>query len=171
MPRNSKEPIKWQVALQVKSTTLKVSKRKLVSLAKQILSQVDCSKLVKSKVAELSIVLTDDLEIRELNRQYRGKDYATDVLSFALLEDSPSTEGEIITPIGDIVISLDKVIAQAKEYDVNDYQELLRLLIHGILHLLGYDHEDVAEEEAEKMRAAEERIYQNLLADAAGLIV
>jgi len=131
---------------------------------------VDCSKIITAPKAELSILLTNDSEIRALNKQYRGKDYATDVLSFSLLEGSNPVIEEPIMLIGDIVISLEKMLQQADEYKVNPYQELLRLLIHGILHLLGYDHENVPESVAETMRNLEEQIYISLLPQAERLI-
>ncbi len=79
-----------------------------------------------------------------------------------LLKESPI--------LGEIVISLDTTIRQAKEYDVNPYQELLRLLIHGLLHLAGYDHEGVSKKAATEMKSLEERIYRRYLKEAASLI-
>jgi len=114
-----------------------------------------------SNECELSLVLTSDKEIQKLNYRYRGKNKATDVLSFSMIE------GEVglvhSTCLGDIVISLDTAKKQAQEYNVNLYQELLRLLIHGILHLTGYDHENVSIKEAAKMRKFEENLYNKYL--------
>ena len=81
--------------------------------------------------SEVSILLTDDDGIRGLNKKYRGIDRPTDVLSFSL-DDSYM--------LGDIVISLERVSVQAKDYCVSFDEELSRLLLHGLLHLLGYDH-------------------------------
>lgn len=80
---------------------------------------------------EVSILLTDDEGIRGLNKQYRDMDRPTDVLSFPLGDSYM---------LGDIVISLERVSAQAKDYRVTFDEELSRLLLHGLLHLLGYDH-------------------------------
>ncbi len=83
------------------------------------------------KDSEVSILLTDDDGIRELNKKYRGIDRPTDVLSFPM-DDS--------CMLGDIVVSLERVSAQAADYDVTFDTELSRLLVHGLLHLMGYDH-------------------------------
>jgi probable rRNA maturation factor len=114
--------------------------------------------------AELSILLTDDKHIRVINRQWRQKDKATDVLSFPLLE-----EGEIralgkiarrkkLSPwyLGDIVISLPRAAAQAEAKRHSVSRELETLLIHGFLHLLGYDH--VKDQDAAKMERLERKI-------------
>lgn len=86
----------------------------------------------------ISILFCDNVIIQELNAQYRKKEYATDVLSFESGEESF---------LGDIAISIDKVIEQAKDIGHSEMDELLRLLTHGILHLLGYDHERSKEDE------------------------
>ena len=85
---------------------------------------------------ELTVVLTDDAEIRRLNRTYRGKDRATDVLSFSLGDGRGDTE-----LIGDVVISVDTATRQARSYGASLEEELARLLVHGTLHLCGYDHQ------------------------------
>jgi probable rRNA maturation factor len=110
--------------------------------------------------AELSVLLTGDREIRRLNAEYRGKDKATDVLSFALQEGSaPELSGKAL---GDLVISLQTTLAQAAEFQVSPAEEFLRLLIHGLLHLLGYDHENVPSAEASRMRRKERALMRKL---------
>jgi probable rRNA maturation factor len=89
--------------------------------------------------AELSVVLTGDGEMRRLNRAYRGKDRTTDVLSFPLLEGKRLASGGRL-PLGDVVVSLPQAGRQAKARGAALGDELALLLIHGILHLLGYDH-------------------------------
>ena len=107
--------------------------------------------------AELSLVVTTDREIRLLNRQWRGKDQATDVLSFP---GSPAarrpgrTAGGERRALGDVVISLDTARRQAREGGWSLAVELRRLLAHGLLHCLGHDHETAAE--ARRMARAEE---------------
>ena len=97
---------------------------------------------------DIELILTDNSSIQELNREYRGKDYATDVLSFPIDDDNS------IFPLGSIVISIDFVEKMALEYGHSRSNELTLLFIHGLLHLLGYDHEiDDGE-----MREEEERI-------------
>lgn len=109
---------------------------------------------------EVSILLVDDPAIQELNCEYRGIDRPTDVLSFAMeeeTEDSPpfiSFEEDNI--LGDIVISLETARRQAEEYNHSLERELGFLTVHGVLHLLGYDH--CTKEEETKMRAKEEAV-------------
>lgn len=85
-----------------------------------------------------TIVFVSDASIRKLNRQFRGKDYATDVLSFpAQLETfEPDDEN-----LGEVVISIDRARAQAKENGLTVTNEIQQLILHGLLHLCGYDHE------------------------------
>ncbi len=112
--------------------------------------------------AEVSIVLADDEFIRQLNRDYRGKDTATDVLSFALDEgEEPEIlDGPQEKLLGDIVISLETAVRQAEDYGHSSEREVAYLTIHGFLHLLGYDHE--LEQDREQMRSQEEKILAAL---------
>lgn len=91
--------------------------------------------------------------MRSLNRQHRGVDRTTDVLSFPQLDGLPFPTGSELM-LGDIVINLHKAERQAKEYGVPFYDELKRLLIHGLLHLLGYDHEQGKEAERKMQKRA-----------------
>ena len=104
--------------------------------------------------AELSIALVDDAAIAELNARYRDKPGPTDVLSFSQLEgdDAPGDGGLL----GDVVISLDTARRQARERRRGIDGEVARLLVHGLLHLVGYDHEQ--DEEARVMEALERRV-------------
>ena len=90
---------------------------------------------------DFSIHIVSDEEIRALNRSYREKDEATDILTFALSDGDafPEIEGEE-KELGDIFISLESMHRNADAFSVSDDEELHRLLIHGVLHLLGYDH-------------------------------
>lgn len=94
--------------------------------------------------AEVSVNFVSDKEIQELNRNYRQQDRATDVISFALQErvegETPIVGEDIPLVLGDIVISIDKAMEQAEDYDHSFERELSFLTIHGFLHLLGYDH-------------------------------
>jgi probable rRNA maturation factor len=98
---------------------------------------------------ELSVLLVDDEEIQDYNRRYRGKDTPTDVLSFSQLEgDGPDLTllpPGFPLPIGDIVISIPRVREQAAEFGHGENREFGFLLIHGLLHLLGFDHENEAD--------------------------
>jgi probable rRNA maturation factor len=102
----------------------------------------------------LSLVFTDNEGIREINREYRGKDEPTDVISFAYHEGE-EVDG-VFDTLGDIIVSIEKVMEQAKEYEHNFDRELFYVITHGILHLLGYDHMD--ENEKNEMRLKEEEI-------------
>ncbi|MBQ7499917.1 MAG: rRNA maturation RNase YbeY [Clostridia bacterium] len=93
--------------------------------------------------AEISVTLTDDEKIRELNRDFRDIDRATDVLSFPLFDDV--AEGGHI-PLGDIVISLERARVQSAEYGHSFEREVAFLCVHSMLHLLGYDHMNADEE-------------------------
>lgn len=114
-------------------------------------------RLLKHDRAELSLALVGNSEIRRLNAKYRKKDYATDVLSFAAAENLPGP----MRLLGDVVISVDKARAQAKERGRTLKEELTTLLIHGIVHLLGYDHERSARD-ARIMGRLERKIYRAL---------
>ncbi|MDF9409280.1 MAG: Endoribonuclease YbeY [Pelotomaculum sp. PtaB.Bin013] len=111
--------------------------------------------------AEISIVFVNDSYINDLNLQYREIDSPTDVLSFSMLEgESLQREGEDEVLLGDVVISLQTAWRQAEEYGHSFRREVAYLAIHGVLHLLGYDH--LREEDRRIMRKKEEEILQNL---------
>ena len=122
--------------------------------ADQILAGLDSSD------NELSILVTDDAAIRQLNQQYRDKDSATDVLSFPQFDedDEPGFSSNLL---GDVVISIETAKRQAEEHDLSLEEELILLLIHGILHLLGYDHER-SSSEAEAMQEKSRMLFGKL---------
>jgi probable rRNA maturation factor len=105
--------------------------------------------------AEVSVLLVGDRAMRSLNRVYRDKDRTTDVLSFALREGAFGSVQRHV--LGDIVVSLPAAARQAREAGGTLQKEVDRLLVHGLLHLLGYDHER-GEARARTMRAAERRL-------------
>jgi len=114
---------------------------------------------------EVSIVLTDSEAVQKLNRDYRGVDEPTDVLSFCMLlqqENEPSfiPSPDGITHLGEVIISCPQAARQANEQKHSVKQELALLLIHGILHLLGYDHEHPDEEA--RMRAREKELLEKV---------
>ena len=119
-----------------------------IEVSRAVLSYLDLSE------AELSILLCDDATIHPLNRDYRGKDKPTDVLSFAQREGEFAFVDDNV--LGDVIISMDTTIRQAKERSHSTEVELRVLLVHGILHLLGYDH--IEDDEAEIMEAKEREI-------------
>lgn len=106
--------------------------------------------------AEVDLLFVDNETIRGMNREYRDKDSATDVLSFPMYEaDEPLDEDEELL-FGDIVISLERAQEQCEEYGHSLEREVMYLLVHGLLHLAGYDH--MEEEEKKQMRAQEEKL-------------
>ena len=114
-------------------------------------------KLVGKDDAELSIALIGNAEMRKLNARFRHKDYPTDVLSFPTERDVPGAA----SLLGDVIISVDKAREQARERQRSVDEEMTALLIHGVLHLLGYDHERSAKD-ARVMGRLERKIYRAL---------
>lgn len=113
-------------------------------------------------MTEVSLMFTDDETIHEMNREYRGIDRPTDVLSFAL-EEGEEEEiygGPEENLLGDIIISVETAVRQAEEYGHSVEREMSFLALHGMLHLLGYDH--MEEEERQEMRAQEKAILESL---------
>ncbi len=111
----------------------------------------------KAPNADLSLSLVGKTRMRSLNRQYRGRDSPTDVLAFPMNEIGKPRQALL----GDVVICVPIAIAQASRFDNTPDQEVLRLLIHGILHLLGYDHER-SPQEAKRMQRKEHAIIKKL---------
>ena len=107
--------------------------------------------------ASFSVIIIDNEKIHEINKQYRGIDRPTDVISFALEEDEDYEVKERL--LGDIYISIDKVYEQAKEYNHSVKRELFFLVTHGFLHLLGYDH--MKKEDEEIMFPLQEKILDS----------
>ncbi len=96
--------------------------------------------------AQLTLAIVDDDEIRAINREHRGIDRPTDVLSFSLVDPTTDQRGFVTPPncpteLGDIVVSYPRVLAQAEEYGHSPERELAYLVVHGLLHILGHDHE------------------------------
>lgn len=102
--------------------------------------------------AEVSVTFTDNEKIHILNREYRNVDRETDVLSFPLDE----SDGDGVTMLGDIVLSLEKCASQAKEYGHSFEREVSFLTVHSVLHLLGYDHVTSKEDEKEMFSLQDE---------------
>ncbi|KAH7284049.1 hypothetical protein KP509_34G037700 [Ceratopteris richardii] len=121
---------------------------------------------VSTEMVELSLVICDDSYIQKLNKKWRGKDYPTDVLSFP--QGRPPKMSSLWL-LGDVIISLDTARRQAEERGHDLLDEMRILLVHGLLHVLGYDHEQGAEA-AEEMEKEELRILQGLGWNSAGLI-
>lgn len=111
---------------------------------------------------DVSILLTDDEEISWFNSQYRNKVGPTNVLSFPAAEgDQPQIASTAYTELGDIIISLDRAVIEAEEFDTTLHLRLIQLIVHGLLHLLGYDHER-SKKEAQKMKKKEDQLIGRL---------
>ncbi|MDH3251415.1 MAG: rRNA maturation RNase YbeY [Ignavibacteria bacterium] len=110
----------------------------------------------KKPRARVSVVCIDSRRCRRLNRRYLGHDYSTDVLTFPL-EEGVNLEGEIY-------VNLDRVRQQAREYNVSFRHELARLIIHGVLHLAGYD--DTGPAKSKRMKKAENRYLEHWFGSA-----
>ena len=117
--------------------------------------------LTKTKLY-LNVILTNPETIRTTNKKYRNIDKETDVLSFPMFEkdEIPNIEGNIPDVLGDIVISIDRVKEQAKEYGHSFERELSYMVVHGFYHLMGYDH--MKEDEKNIMRQKEENVLEKL---------
>jgi probable rRNA maturation factor len=131
----------------------KIALRAVEKTAKALLAAIDEPR------ASLSISFVGNAAIRRLNREHRGRDRATDVLSFPLYEPKElrrerAAPGERL--LGDIVVSVDTALRQAEAYDAPLAREIERLLIHGVLHLIGHDHEKPGERR--RMEAEERRL-------------
>lgn len=110
---------------------------------KEIISK-SCLNKYKFNIISFDIVLCNNEDIHRINKEYRNKDAATDVITFAIFADSPDDEKFIIDNeimLGEIIVSLDKIKEQSEENNVTFDSELYYLISHGILHLLGFDHQ------------------------------
>lgn len=112
---------------------------------------------------EFSVTLCDDAYISIINKDYREKDGPTDVITFVMSDDPFPVNGNDVEPYsaGDIIISLDSVYENAKYFVVNKEEELKRVIIHGILHLKGYDH--ATNEKDEEMLIFQEEILKRII--------
>ena len=130
---------------------IKVDAQKIEQQIGKVLTSLDCNE------HEISILFIGDQGIRELNDQFRGIDRPTDVLSFPqILEGELEIPGALV--LGDVAISLETARSQSEEHGLSLEEELTLLLIHGILHLLGYDHE-ISDQEEEKMRSKTRELF------------
>ncbi|MDO5044271.1 MAG: rRNA maturation RNase YbeY [Coriobacteriia bacterium] len=146
-----------EISVLNKSEQSHMSEAEIVDLLSFALLQED-----QSEETEVSVLLTSDEEVHELNRDYRGIDAPTDVLSFALREHSDEALAYEDIPelddnnLGDIILAMPLVEEQAAEYGNTPQEEMAFLLVHGLLHLLGYDH--IEDDDAERMQKREKEI-------------
>ena len=130
---------------------IKIDKRNIRCIVLKILKILYCAD------KEISLSFVDDENIKQLNKQYLGKDKATNVISFSLREGEYSNINPQI--LGDIIISVETAQRDAIKENLTVTQELEFLIIHGILHLLGYNHENTTKKETNKMRQKEKDLF------------
>jgi probable rRNA maturation factor len=143
-------------------TDTQVSYKLKMLIRKAVLSTLDYEGYFNN--CQVSVTLTDNEGIRELNREYRGIDKETDVLSFPLMDFEGTEEPAADEPeisLGDIVISVERAVEQAQEFGHSFEREVAFLCVHSMLHLLGYDHVNSEEEDTE-MRRRQREILENM---------
>jgi probable rRNA maturation factor len=144
------------VSLQVHVRTVTVARRRVLGLAQTVLS------LAGESAADMHLSLVGDRRMRQLNRRFRHKDRRTDVLAFAYREGrAPHSFNQAAAQLGDVVIAMPTAWRQAKADGRPLEEELVTLLIHGVLHLCGYDHER-SRPEALRMQKKERQMRRRL---------
>ncbi len=135
-------------------------------IVKKVLQQCMKEEKLENSKLSITVTLTTPMQIKKINKEYRKIDKATDVLSFPMFEkdelDEKIKDQDFIHEdvLGDIIISIEKVEEQAKEYNHSFERELSYMLVHGFYHLMGYDH--IEEEDKKVMRPKEENILNKL---------
>ncbi|HRS97427.1 MAG TPA: rRNA maturation RNase YbeY [Smithella sp.] len=139
------------IQIENRQSRVKIDRRRLRGMASRVLKELDAAG------KEISISLVDDETIRTLNKRYLGKDKPTNVLSFSLQEgDCGDINPDLL---GDVVISVDTAQRDAAKARWTTEQEIVYLLIHGILHLLGYNHENTSRRESLRMHQKEKELF------------
>lgn len=139
--------------LRSRQGSVEETEKAIIKICAQIYSQLRSLRLRnkgKLTASELVVVLVESKEAKKLNKQYRGRDYATDVLSF---DDEHG--------LGELVICTNVILRQAREHGLTAELELTYMILHGVLHLLGYDHE-VSKLEEKRMFAIQDRIFAKI---------
>jgi rRNA maturation RNase YbeY len=142
-----------QISIQNRQKKYRMNHKKVLKWVREILL------MQKYREGEVAIIFVNDRRIQKYNRDYRHKDRPTDVLSFPMLE---GVGGDLHPQfLGDVMISLQMVEKEARLYQRSPARQLLILLIHGLLHLIGYDHER-SPQEAKRMNRREKYILKKL---------
>ncbi len=143
-------------AVVIQNTTIKFDSRQIDLLIKKIVYRLSQSKELKNKKRldrlDITIVFVSSMKMKQLNHQFRQKDYATDILSF----DSTSKDS-----LGELILCPSVLKKQAKDHQHSLDHEITYMLIHGVLHLLGYDHESTKNQE-KKMFLLQDRLFSQL---------
>jgi probable rRNA maturation factor len=139
------------IVIEDRQKKVKLDRRRMRRSLKRLMKELHCED------GELSLLLVDDDQIREINRTYLKRDRSTNVISFAM------TEGEFgsINPqlLGDIVLSVETAARDAATRSIDFMDAMEFLLIHGLLHLLGHEHENAASADARKMKTRERELF------------
>ena len=143
-----------KLQIENSQSKIKIDKRMIRSTVLKILKTLNCAD------KEISLSFVDDEKIKQLNKQYLGKDKATNVLSFSLLEGEYGNINPQI--LGDVIISVETAQRDALYGKLTIDQVIDFLIIHGILHLLGYNHENTTEKETKKMQQKEKELFNAL---------
>jgi probable rRNA maturation factor len=143
-----------KVQIENRQTQVKIERKIIRNTILNIFKILDCTE------GEISICFTDDKNIKQLNKQYLGKNKATNVLSFSMQEGEYGNINPQV--IGDVIISVETAQKDAIKGNLAVVQEINFLLIHGILHLSGYNHENTSEKEATKMQQKEKEIFNKI---------
>jgi probable rRNA maturation factor len=143
-----------KIQIENRQTGINIERRKIRGTVFKILKILNCVD------KEISISFTDDENIKKLNQQYLGRNKPTNVLSFSLQEGEYGNINPQI--LGDVVISVETAQKDAVQGKLTFEQEIYFLVIHGILHLLGYNHENSTAEETKKMKQREKEIFNKI---------
>jgi len=142
------------VLIENRQTVRRVNRVRIRRILTEVMALLGCAD------QEVSVLLVDDAGIQTINRDYLGRDRPTNVMSFAIHEG----ENGAVNPslLGDIVVSVERAGSDARRAKIMFTDELDFLLIHGLLHLLGFDHEGVSATKAREMKALEQRTFRKL---------
>ncbi len=142
------------IQIENRQTRFKIRRREIRATLARMMKLLGCADM------DISIVFTDDKNIREINKHYLGKDKATNVISFSLREGRYGNINPHI--LGDIVISVETAQRDAVKGNLSTEQEIDYLLIHGTLHLLGYNHENTSRKDALLMKRKEKELFHQI---------
>jgi probable rRNA maturation factor len=143
-----------KIQIENQQKRIKIDKRNIRGQVYTLLKLLDCANM------EISITFVDDVTIQQMNKQYLDKDRPTNVLSFPLQEGEFSDINPEI--LGDIVISVDTANRDAAKGNLSFDEEILFLIIHGLLHLIGYNHENTSTADVRKMKKKEKELFSLL---------
>ena len=149
-----KKKIQMKIQIENQQKRIKIDKRRIRSQVNALLKLLNCANM------EISITFVDDAAIRQINKQYLARDKTTNVISFPLQEGEFSDINPEI--LGDIVISVDTANRDAAKGNLSFDEEILFLIIHGLLHLIGYNHENTPTADVRKMKKKEKELFSLL---------